>query len=238
MMASDPRFGANPNQYDQETFQVEEPPQKRSAWQTCLIGCLGVSVVTVVLCVMVGIWVSRHWRGWFADIGGQAINQMIDSSDLPPPEKLEVEAQVERVTKAFGEGQISIEQAGKITQKLMDSPLLPAVAVIPVERRYFDRSKLSDEEKAEGRRTMQRFVRGIFEEKIHNKGIDSVMIHVADRRERGRWKLRNEVSDDDLRAALAEAKARADEEGIPEAPANIDPSDEVKRIIDEALNQQ
>ena len=120
----------------------------------------------------------------------------------------------------------------------MESPLMPSFVVMAVERKYFDRSKLSDEEKAEGRQALKRFARGVFDSKIKDKGIDSVMAHVADRGPNGQWELRQAVSDEELRAALSEAKAQADAANIPPAPENIDPSDEVKRIVDEALNQQ
>ena len=235
-MASDPQFGAYSNSSDPHSFQVEEPERKRSWWQTCLIGCLGVLAVMLVVAVVVGIWVSRNWRGWAAEFGSQAINQGIDSSDLPPQEKVEVKVQVERVAKAFRDGQISNEQASAIIKKLIESPLMPSFVVMAVERNYFDHSKLSDDEKAEGRKSLKRFARGIFDDKIKEKGIDAVMAHVAERKGDGQWRLRTTVSDDELRAALSEAKAQADAANIPAEPENIDPSDEVKRIIDESLN--
>ena len=234
-MASDPRFEAYPNQTDAHTFQVEEPVRKRSAWQTCLIGCLGVLAVVVVLAIIAGFWISRHGREWFAGFGSKLINQGIDASDLPPQEKLEVKEQVDRVAKAFGEGQISNEQAMAILEKLGKSPLMPSIVVMGVDRQYLDRSKLSDEEKAEGRTALKRFARGMFDGKIKQKGIDSVMAHVADRQPDGQWELRETVSDEELRAALSEAKAQADAADIPPVPEDIDPSDEVKRIIDESL---
>jgi len=61
------------------------------------------------------------------------------------------------------------------------------------------------------------------------------MAHVADRDARGRWKLRPTLTDDDLRAFFAEAKQQADAAGIPEQPADVDPSEEIKQIVDEAL---
>jgi hypothetical protein len=238
MMASDPQFGAYPDQHGQSTFQIEEPPRKRSIWQTCLIGCLAAMGVAVVLAVIAGFWISRHWRGWFADIGSQVVNQGIDASDLPPQEKVEVKEQVERVTKGFREGQITNEQASRIFQKIVQSPLMPMFVVMAVDKQYFDRSGLSDAEKKQGRVTLQRFARGVFDKKIDDKGTDSVMMHVADRKSDNNWQLRQHVSDQDLRAALAEAKARADEAGIGEEPKNVDPSDEIKRIIDESLNEK
>jgi hypothetical protein len=234
-MASDPRFGSDPNPYNPMTYQIEEPPRKGSMWKNCLIGCLAVMAVAVVLLVIVVYWVSQNLRGWFAGVGSQAVNQVIDSSDLPAQEKVEVKEQVERVSKSFAAGEISTEQAGAIVQKVMDSPLMPSLVVIGVEKKYFDRSKLSDEEKAQGRQVLKRFARGVFDGKINQKGIDSVMEHVAIREEDGNWHLQPNVSDDELRAALREAKLRDDEAHVEEAPADVDPSDEIKRIIDESL---
>jgi hypothetical protein len=234
-MASDPQFGAYSNSTDPHSFQVDEPERKRGFWQNCLIGCLVVFAVMVVLGVIAGFWISQHWRGWFANIGSQVLNQMIDSSDLPQQEKVEVKVQVERVAKAFGEGKISNDQFSAIVKKLVESPLMPTFVVMALERHYFARSKLSDEEKAEGRISLKRFARGVFDGKIKDQGIDAVMAHVADRRAGDRWELKQSVTDEELRAALSEAKAQADAANIPAEPENVDPSDEVKRIIDESL---
>jgi hypothetical protein len=61
------------------------------------------------------------------------------------------------------------------------------------------------------------------------------MVHVADRDARDQWKLRPKLTDEELRAFLAEAKKQADDAGIPDQPADIDPSGEIKKIVDEAL---
>ena len=237
-MAGDLQSGAYQNLDDAPRFQIEDPdrPKRERSWvQTCLIGCLGTLVVMVLLAVVAGVWVSRHWRGWFAGVGAGAINQGIDSSDLPPQEKVEVKEQVERVAKAFREGKITNEQAAAVVRNVFESPLMPSLVVMTVDRSYFNHSKLSEEEKAAGRTTLQRFARGVFDGKIDDKGIDAVLTHVADRSPSDGWHLRSKVSDDDLRAALAEAKTQADAANVSETPPVIDPSDEVKRIIDESL---
>ena len=237
-MASGQQFGEYSNPNDPHSFQIEEPQKKRSMWQTCLIGCLGMMAIMLVLAVIVGIWVSRHWREWAADFGSQVIDQGIDASDLAPQEKVEVKEQVDRVAKAFRAGQISNEQAGRIFKKIMESPLMPMIGVMVVDKQYLEKSGLKDEEKAEGRLSLARFIRGVFDKKIDEKAVDSMMSHISDRQGDNNWKFRQHVSDADLRAAIAEAKARADEAGIGEAPQNIDPSDEIKRIIDESLKEQ
>jgi hypothetical protein len=203
------------------------------------MGCAIALGVMSVIAVIVGFWVARHWRGWVANVGLEAINQGIDDSDLPAQEKAEVKAQAERVTKAFGNGEISVEQVMAIVEKLTKSPLMPSLIVMAVDKQYFDRSGLSAEEKAEGRKALRRFARGAIDGKIDQQGVDAVLAHVADRKGENNWQFRKNVTDADLKAAIAEAKSRADNAGIPaDVDTNIDPSDEVKRIIDEALQEK
>ncbi|HEX5470745.1 MAG TPA: hypothetical protein VFW73_02610 [Lacipirellulaceae bacterium] len=237
-MASDPRFGVEGTRFDESSNQYDEStPRRRSVWTTCLFGCLAVLALLVVFGVIVGIWFSRHWRGWFAEFGSQAIEQGIDASELPQQEKMQVKAQVDRVANDFRDGKISPQQMATIMQKLTQSPLMPSLVVAAVDKRYFDRSGLSNDEKAEGRTALNRFARGMIDGKINQQGVDSVMSHVANRKADGKWQLRSQVSDQDLRAAISAAKSQADAAGISQQPPVVDPSDEIKRIIDETLQE-
>jgi hypothetical protein len=234
-MASDPRFDTFGNQPDQDSSQYVDAPRQRSKWHSCLMGCLIVMGIIVVLGVVLGFWVARNLRGWVADFGSQIFDQTIDSAEMAPQEKQEVKVQVERVKKAFQDEQISWGQLGTIMEKLAKSPLMPSLVVGAVEKQYFARSGLSDEEKAQGRKALARFASGAVEHKIDEKGIDAVMSHVADRRGPNGWQFRNNVTDQELRAAIKEAKSRADAAGVPEEPEKVDPSDVIKRIVDEEL---
>jgi len=228
-MSTEHRFEIEPEGYNE--------PKRRSPWMTCFIGCLIVAGVMLIIAIILTVWVARNLRGWVADFGSMAVNEGIQASDLPPQEKAEIKVQVERVGNAFRDGSITVEQAGRIMQKVMESPLMPSLVVGVVDKQYLARSGLSDQEKADGRKTLQRFTRGLIDDKIDQKAIDAVMGHIATRKEDGNWELRKNVSDEDLRAALAEAKARADEAHIPEEPPAFDPSDEFKKIIDEAMKE-
>jgi hypothetical protein len=227
-MASDPRF----DPYGNEGAQPKPP---RSKWTTCLIGCLVMSGLALVICIAIGVLVANKWRGFAADISDRVIRETVEESDLPPQEKAEVIAEVDRVNDGFRDGQVSVEQVGMIVQNVMESPLMPSIVASAIAIRYFDQSGLNAEEKAQGKITLQRFARGMIDEKIPQQGIDAVMTHVATRQADGEWRLRPKVSDADLKAALAEAKAQADTAGIPEQPEEVDPSDEIKKIIDEAM---
>jgi hypothetical protein len=227
-MSTDPRFDVFPNQGTGEK-------QQRGFWGNCLIGCLVVFGVLVVIGILIAVWVARNASKWVADVSSVAVNQFISESDLPPEEKNQMREQAARVTNALRDRKIGISEYGIILQGVMESPLMPVLVVGAVDRQYLQRSGLTEDEKTQGRLSLKRFARGVVDKKIDEKGIDAVMQHVADQDGEGHWELHSIVSDEDLRAALTEAKAQADATGIEADPKDVDPSEELKKIVDEAL---
>jgi hypothetical protein len=219
------------------TAEVDGPTteKRRSGWQTCLIGCLVVCVVLFVLAVLIGFWISRNWRDWTAGLATEGIRQGMSESKLPPQEQQEIMVQVDRVATAFRENTISNDQLGVLVKRLVESPLMSLMGASIIEQQYLAKSGLSDEEKAADSQILQRFIRGAIDEKINEAGIDAAMVHVADRDANQQWQLRQKLTDGELRAFFAEAKKQADAAAIPEQPAEIDPSEEIRKIIDEAL---
>jgi hypothetical protein len=214
----------------------DQLPERRRSWlSTCLMGCLIVAIVSVVLAGIAAWWVAQNWRGWTARLLSDGINQAIDQSDLPRQEKDEIKVEVRRVAEAFRNKQISNEKMGQLFQELMESPILAIFVVQAAEAKYLDPSGLAVEEKAEARITIQRFTRGAVEGKIDQPSVDAALEHIADSNEDGGWQLREQVTDDELRAFLAVAKAEADKAEIPEEPVDFDPSEEIKRIVDKAM---
>jgi hypothetical protein len=204
-----------------------------------MIGCLIVLAVLIVVTMVLVYWISQRWRGWSADLGSQVVKQMIAQSDLAQQEKDDMNVQIDRLATAFRDNRISWDKAMQLMQDLSRSPLMTSFIVSAVDRHYLARSGLSDDEKTAGRVTVQRFVRGMIDESINEQGIDNAMRHVATKKQNGGWEIRprDQVTDADLRAFLEAAKAEADKAGVPAEPVQIDPSDELKRIIDQALGQ-
>jgi hypothetical protein len=226
---TDPRFDPEaPSPYE---------PKKRSPWMACLVGCLAVLLVLLVMAAVVIYWISQNWRGWTAEGAAQVIKVQIGATNLPAPEKAEINAQVDRVATAVREGRLSFEQLGAIFQQIGDSPLMPMLMVSALDRAYLARSGLNAEEQADGRVTIQRFMRGVLDGKIDQPGINAAMVHVADRGPGGDWRLRQRLTDQELRDFLVAAKTEADEAGVAPAPDDFDPSEEFKRIIDAALGE-
>ena len=198
-------------------------------------GCLIALAVLFVLAVIAGFVLYKYGPRWAAEFMGEGENQMIDRSDLPAQEKAEIKVEIARLVDAFRDGRMSWRQAGELIEKITESPLLAMMIASAADQQYIGKSGLSDEEKAAGRLDLRRFVRGVIDEKIPEASVDAVMAHIADRQSDGEWKLRQQVSDEQLRAFLSTAKAEADKANIPLELEAVDPSDEFKRVVDEML---
>lgn len=217
------------------TDTYSEAPKKKSGLSGCLMGCLIAFGVLVLLAVLVGWWASRNWRGFVSGIAAEGINDLVDQSNLPAAEREELKAQAKRVTDGIADGSISTQQMERILTGVFESPLVPMFLVKAVEVKYLDGSGLSEDEKAAGSVTLERYARGVVDKKIDQESIDKVLVYIADKDANGQWQLRESVSDEDLRKFLAEAKQEADAAEIPEEVEPIDPSEELKKVIDAVI---
>lgn len=233
-MANDPQFRVQDDRFSGATA-VAEPPKKRSALATCLTGCLIVAVVIAVLGIIAIVWISRNWRDWASSFGADALKQTIQQTDLPQEEVNDINVQIDRVAEAFRAGDLSAEQMGAFFENFVKSPLMTTIAMAMVDKKYIEPSGLSDEEKAEARVTVQRFMRGAIDQKISEADVDKAMEPVSTRKPDGGMELKDKVTDDELKAFLAAAKKDADAAEIPQQVEAVDPSEEFKRLVDETL---
>jgi hypothetical protein len=215
--------------------QTEKKP--RSWLVTCLIGCLVIVAIAIVLFAIVLYWISQNWRGWTSEAGSQLVLQMVNESDLPQQEKDEIEVQVDRVADAIRDGDMSLDQMGEIFQKLTQSPVMTTIIVSTADAKYINKSGLPEDEKAQARIVVHRFVRGAMDGTIDEPSVEATLEHIGDRQPNGGWQLKDSVTDDELRAFLTAARMEADEANVPDEPEVFDPSDEVKQIIDEVMTE-
>jgi hypothetical protein len=227
MMASD-KFEIEP--------EVEERKERGCAGG-CLKGCFIVLLLMVAVIVVLGFLVSRNWRGWTASLADYFVQESLDASNLPAQEKQEIREELQRPLNALKAGTLTGEQLEQLGNIMIESPLLPSLAVTVVETKYFLRSGLSPEEKTAGKIALRRFVHGVLREKIDDPAIERVLSHIADR-DGNEWKFRETATDDELRDMIITAEQESDRAGIPEDVEEIDPSDEIRKVIDQVMGPE
>ena len=230
--------GFEPRPKGEENFgnwQVK-PDLPKSEGRGCLKGCLIAAAVLLILAIVAAWIVSLNWRDWTGAFVRTGLEETLNEMDLPAEEKEQIQEQVERVVTAFEEGTLTGDQVEMLFDELVQSPLPGAVIAFSIEKKYFDRPDLSDEEKDAGRTTLRRCVRGYSDGDLTEEDVDAVLGHIGTKDPDGSWVFRDDVTDEELRKFLAEARKRADTAGVAETVEEVDPSDEIKRIVDPILN--
>ena len=195
-------------------------------------------VILVVIAILVGVLDRAKLARLDGRPGHRRDPPRHGQSQLPAQEQQEIMVQVDRVTTAFREKTISGEQLGLLAEKLVEVAAHVADGdASTIEKQYFAKSGLSDEEKTAGAMTLQRFIRGTIDEKINEAGIDAAMAHVADARSARRQleAARNNSPTKSCGPSSPKPRSRPTRQAIPEQPAEIDPSEEIRKIVDEAL---
>jgi hypothetical protein len=202
------------------------------------IGC-GVAFVLAVMCVGYGIWYAiQQGKTLLTDIGRNVAVQAIEDSPLTDEEKAGVVEQIDRVADAYKAGDIDTEQMGMVFTQLLESPVLVAGIVIAAEQQYVVPSGLNAEEKAQAKLDLQRFARGVFEESISPQDIEAAMAKIEDTDPTtGETTLKGNLTDEELRAFLADLRAAADAANIPNEPFEVDLVGELKKIVDGVLGE-
>lgn len=216
-------------------YDEDDVYEERSSSSGCLKGCLIAGVVCLILGGIAVYWVMKNIENLAVSLGAFVINAAIDQSDLPAQEKEEIKVQIARVTDAVKDGTMTDQQFEAILKGLEESPLISVIMVAGIEHKYFDKSGLDDAQKEAGRLALRRFMRGALSGDIEEADFQEAMNLITEQDENSGERLKESVTDEELLELFELVKAKADAAEIPEDVPEVDPSDEMKRIIDEAL---
>lgn len=209
-------------------------PRKSGCGCGCL-SCLGVFLGLLVVCAIgcgVGLYTLNKRM---PKIIRDRVDEVMTDAQVDEETKREIMTQVERVTDGYQDGRVSFQNLAEMAERFQNSPLVPILIVKAVSKGYIDRSGLDEEEKKQGKIEFSRVARGMYEKKIQESDVEELMKIVTEDGPQSSRKMKNVLSDAELRECIAECKRLADEHGIPDEEYAIDPAKELKRIIDEVL---
>jgi len=244
--------------YQQQPPAYSQEPQQSGSgclWGM-LIGCLGVIVVSGLMCAGLVWYVQQNFGKMVAGIAREGIVATIEASEIPEDEKKDVIAQVDRVVNAYKAGEIDEKDLERLMEEFQGSPAFLLISAWGLEKSYLEPSGLSDEEKEQGRRTIQRAFRGLCEKKISQQQFQAVVPTPDADNTHADLEAEMEaegdappmppmppapppggspLTDDKVRQMLTDLKKLADDAGISDEPYTIDIGDEVKKTVDQAL---
>ncbi|PQO37903.1 hypothetical protein [Blastopirellula marina] len=231
---------------DQFTVEDNRRSSGGSGCTTIVIGCLVFCLVLAGIACGTGLYFTftTNWTQVFKDVNAAAanavesgINSVIDDTDLPEAQKDGMKAQITRLADGYREGKITLEQLKEVGDKMMKSPMMSAIPVEAARAKYIAPSGLSDAEKADAVKQMQRVAHGMLDKKITNEELETLVEgKIADKNSEGKLEFRDKVSDEQLREFITACKELADSKEIPDQNYEIDFAAEMKKAVDAVLD--
>jgi len=252
MMAVDPRFcniAARPKARTERTKGMLKYQKKlklhQSQWglfmgrEGLASGCLIAIIVTVAILIGAGIYIASNFKHWAAEGVTVAMALVIQESALPDEEKSEIIGILHQLKEDFQNDDITLEELGLILEAIPNCPALSIGMMIQFEASYVIPSTLSDEEKIEASLTLNRFAQGLSSGTISWEEAHEVSEPLTEINADGKQTLKepDEITEDEIRQVLADAKQASDNAGIPGAKIEIDISDEFQKAIEDAIGR-
>ncbi len=218
------------------------PPKKSIFSKPLVIGCFGLLAIITLLIGGGVFWLLTSGKKVITDEIRHEVFTKIEESGLPDSQQADIKAEIDRLTDQFQEGEISFQQLIEILEGFEQSPVMSVVSYYQIEGNPLERDSISPEQRKQALRTIHRFIYGVFEERIPDSAIEELMSPFILDRDTGSdhqtLKFRTDIADEEIFAALAKAKAYADEAEIPDENLSPDIANELREIINRILEKE
>ncbi len=207
-------------------------------------GCIVTIILVFVLGVTGGLVVyykagdwTRRGIAFGVDKGAEA---MFDGLKLPADEKKAALEAIKDFSDRIRNNKITMEQGTKLGQKLMEGPLPIVIACRAFEVMYLQKSKLDEAAKKQAHIDVTRFAHGLANKKIDRDKAKPIMDVVCEPNPSNpkQKKLKNSITDDELKQCLKIMKEESDKAGIANKEYKIDIAAEIRKAITEGLKKK
>lgn len=211
---------------------IQRPGMRRGSWMK---GCLIAAAVVVVLIIAGVITLALTWKSITAGLVNSGTTAIVDQSSLPADQKTRIKNKIKSVTDDFKAGKIPTERFGHVMEAVAQSPLIPLAVMAGAEAKYFPKSGLTAEEKAQAKTEVDRFAHGVASEKLNLDDLRAALAYISKPSSGNNFELKDSVTDDELRKFITELKTKADKAEVPASVPELNIADEVEKAIDKGL---
>jgi hypothetical protein len=222
-----PQFPPSPPQY-------AAGPRGGSSWILSLL-LVGGGVLILASVLFVGaVWYAMSsLEGWMVGIGREGMVAVVEQSEIPPAEKKEVVAQIDRVVAAYKAHEIGQDDLDRLLTGLDDSPVMTYISFYGLHNYYLEDTSLPQDEQDELKLAWRRAAHGMFAGKISTDEFYDA-IPFDDHFEEALAHSEKEANEL-LRKWLARMEKMADDAGTPADPPAVDIGDETRKLVDRLL---
>ena len=203
------------------------------------IGCGVLAVIGIVLALVVVVKAKDWARTAGAAVLEIAAEAMMDEFELPEDEKTAAMEPVREFAQQIRDGNVTLEQIAAVGEALTEGPAIAAVLMRGFEAKYLAKSELPDEEKAEARVTISRFVHGVSTESIPSGKVEEIsgLVTYETTGPGGETthNLKESITTEELRSCIKIMKDAADGAAIEEKEFTFDVAEEIRKAIEKGM---
>lgn len=224
-----------------QAFNPQTPPvapQRKSSWfKYCLFGCLGIALISVLVCGGGLYFVTKNARsltsGAITGIARAAVNE----TPIPSDQKTRINAQLDRVSDEFVAKRLSMEQVGSVLETIVQSPEFAIGAAYYTAKSHILKSTLDASAKTEAQSTFMRLVHGYMEDTIDDADFQSVIAPLYTSDANGNQKFKSTLPTGELILMIQSAREVVEAAGVPMDVLELDVATTVERSVDDMLSQ-
>lgn len=211
---------------------------RSGCWRYAAIGC----VVLILLGLVGGYFAYRAGRKLVLSAAATklsgAVEVLTTELALDQTQKDALQKSISRLTERMKKDDLSLRKFRQLLVDLGNSPLAVYLVLRFLDQHHLAVSGLSEEEKGEGRRTMDRLVRATAEQKITRQQLEQLLQAVpqVDPSTAAR-QIQPALSDGELRSILDAIRQAVDTAQIPDETYTIDVVGEVERLVEKTLGE-
>lgn len=203
-----------------------------------LVGCLAVLGVIVVVAVVGGIIVAMNWKSWTAGAMNAGMKAVVAETKLPAEQAGRINIQIDQLTAAFENGDVTLQDLGLVIEALEDHPLLPVGVLEYIQYNSLKAPGLTDEERAAGMLATQRLQRAMIDGLMGLNDLDPILEPISQRDSDGDLQPIQNPTAPQVRLYIEAAGNKADELGVPNEPYDVDLAEQIERLINDTLGRE
>lgn len=199
---------------------------------------LAIGCGVIVLIGVLGIFMVVKNVNKIAAAGVESLfTAMVDSSPMPADQKQKMIVEIKSLANDVRDKKIGIEEFNEIMQAFVNGPLLKITLVTGAVLQYLETAQVPEAEQKTAELNLQRFIRGVVEEKIKDDQLQPVLDIAVSTQPGKEYEIQklNDAQGKELLELLAKI---ADEAAIPNEPYQVDYAAEFKKLIDRGMGRE
>ena len=220
---------------------AEEKKSGSGCLKAAGIGCAVVAVIGIIIGVVVVTQGKKLAKMGIAKGVSFTTKTVLQSTGLPQAEVDRAMVPINELSDKIRNDEISMEQVQRLTEAFTQGPVITMLYAVGFQFTLLGSSGLSPQEKADGEKTAQRFLRGVLDDKISGSEVERVIaLYTEDTQGASGQQMpmpKGSIPDDEVRQVLQIMSEAADKAGVSSEPAPVDVAGIIERTIDQALGE-